>query len=68
MELVEDYDYTINYHLGKATIVIDVLSRKFATFSGCLITTQSCILKDLRRMGIDLVPKQYTYMLSTLMI
>ena len=28
MEFLEDYDCTINYHLGKANVVADALSRK----------------------------------------
>ena len=28
MELIKDYDYVIDYHLGKANVVADALSRK----------------------------------------
>ena len=28
LELVKDYDWEINYHLGKANVVVDVLIRK----------------------------------------
>lgn len=28
LELVMDYDCSINYHLGKANVVVDALSRK----------------------------------------
>ena len=47
LELVKDYDCTINYHPGKANVVADALSRKYAGFSGCLITSQPHILEDL---------------------
>ena len=30
MELIKDYDCVINYHLGKANVVVDALSRKSA--------------------------------------
>ena len=28
MELLEDYDFTLHYNLGKANIIADALSRK----------------------------------------
>ena len=28
MKLIKDYDYVIDYHLGKASVVADALSRK----------------------------------------
>ena len=28
MEFFEDYDFTLHYHLGKANVVVDALSRK----------------------------------------
>ena len=28
MEYLEDYDFTLHYHLGKANVVVDVLNRK----------------------------------------
>ena len=28
MKFLEDYDFTLNYHLGKAYVVVDALSRK----------------------------------------
>ena len=28
MELLKDYDYTIDYHPGKVKVVVDALSRK----------------------------------------
>jgi hypothetical protein len=31
LELLNDYDYSINYHLGKENVVADALSRKVAT-------------------------------------
>ena len=28
MEYLEDYDFTLHYHLGKANVVVDALGRK----------------------------------------
>ena len=28
MKLLEDYDFTLHYHSGKANVVVDALSRK----------------------------------------
>ena len=28
MEFLEDYDFTLHYHLGKANVVADALSQK----------------------------------------
>lgn len=31
MKLIKDYDYVIDYHLGKSNIIVDALSRKNKT-------------------------------------
>ena len=68
LEVVKNYDCTINYHPKKANVVADALSRKYVGFSGNLITTQPHILEDLRKIDIELVLNQYSYMLSTLKV
>ena len=39
LELVKDYDCSINYHPSKANVVADALSRKLSSFSAALLTT-----------------------------
>ena len=55
LELIKDYDCSINYHPGKVNVVADALSRKSSDFSATLLTTQKDIIKDLERMGIEIV-------------
>ncbi|TYK01415.1 ty3-gypsy retrotransposon protein [Cucumis melo var. makuwa] len=51
LELVKDYDYEILYHLGKANVVADALSRK-VSHSAALITRQAPLHRDLERAEI----------------
>ena len=37
IELLEDYDFSLLYHLGKANVVTDALSRKTTSMMACLI-------------------------------
>ncbi|KAI9162361.1 hypothetical protein LWI28_026525 [Acer negundo] len=55
LELVKDYDCTINYHPGKANVVADELSRKSSGCLAMLITTQKSILRDLEKYGIKMI-------------
>ena len=53
--MIKDYDCSINYHPGKANVVVDALSQKSFGFSTVLLTTQNEIIEDLERMGIEIV-------------
>ncbi|KAJ3679581.1 hypothetical protein LUZ60_017592 [Juncus effusus] len=54
LELMKDYDISIEYHPGKTNVVADALSRKrYATMSACIVYDRR-ILDDLRKMDIEL--------------
>ena len=55
LELIKDYDLEILYHPGKANVVADALSRKKQLNVAALITSQRCIIEDLRQMDIEVV-------------
>lgn len=54
MELIKDYDCTIEYHLGKANIVVDALSRKPLMSLSHLKLVRVPLLFDLRATRVNL--------------
>ena len=55
LELIKDYDCSINYHPSKANVVADALSQKPSNCLAALLTTQKEIIDDLERMEIEIV-------------
>nr|GFD49060.1 putative reverse transcriptase domain-containing protein [Tanacetum cinerariifolium] len=53
LELLKDYDTNIQYHIGKANVVADALSRKSGMVAG--IKVEEEIIRDLERLGIELL-------------
>nr|GFA03345.1 transposon Ty3-I Gag-Pol polyprotein [Tanacetum cinerariifolium] len=63
LELLKDYDTNIQYHLGKANVVADALSRKSGMIAG--IKVEEEIIRDLERLDIKLyVRGQHGYWAS----
>jgi hypothetical protein len=50
LELIKDCDYNIKYHLGKANVVVDALSRKLSSSTTTtMFTTRQEILLDMEK-------------------
>jgi hypothetical protein len=67
LELLKDYDYTINYHLGKANVVANALSRKTIAGSvSTMFTTKKELLLDLERAGVEMMVVEIQSYMSSL--
>ncbi|KAL0534585.1 hypothetical protein IC582_028876 [Cucumis melo] len=67
LELVKDYDCKILYHLSKANVVANTLSRK-VSHSAALITKQSPLLRDFERAKIVVSVGEVTLQLAQLSV
>nr|GEY29950.1 hypothetical protein [Tanacetum cinerariifolium] len=54
LELLKDYDANIQYHYGKANVVVDALGRKNSGIMACL-KIQPEIIKDIELIEVELV-------------
>lgn len=64
-ELIKDYDYTINFHHGKANIVADALSRKEKLN---VLTTSVELIKDFEKLEIEVrVPGSTDHVMCAMM-
>ena len=68
LELVKDYDCVINYHLGKANIVADALSRKSATNLATLLTTRKELLRGIENLELEIIREGETAPLAALSV
>ena len=54
MELIKDYDCTIEYHPGKANVVANALSRKFSGSLAYIQTIRLPLMIELRNLGVHM--------------
>ena len=66
LELVKDYDCEINYHPGKANVVVDALSKKSLIVMTTKYIDMKHLLMDLHNLELDIVPLGLTERLASL--
>ena len=49
MEFLEDYDFTLHYHLGKANVVVEALSRKLGGVLANIASQEWQMLETMRQ-------------------
>ena len=65
LELIKDYDYTIEYHPGKANVVADALSRRPESSLSHMRSGYLPLLVDLRALGVILEAEDSRALLAT---
>ena len=53
MEFLEDYDFTLHYHTGKANVVVDALSRKSQRVLPNIASPEWRMLETMRQFGLQ---------------
>ena len=53
MEFLEDYDFTLHYHTGKANVVADALSRKSRRALASIASRERWVLETVGQFGLQ---------------
>ena len=53
MEFLEDYDFTLHYHPGKAKVVVDALSRKSRGALASIASWEWRMLETVEQFGVQ---------------
>jgi hypothetical protein len=64
LELIKDYDLEVNYHPGKANVVVDALSRKDHCNHLELMPVSEPLCEEMRRLNLEVVPQGSLYALT----
>lgn len=68
LQLMKDYDLTLQYHLGKVNVVANALSRKSSASMACLLTQQKNLLIDLEELSVKVCIKELGGVLDHLQV
>ena len=68
IELLKDYDYTIEYHPGKANVVADALSRKSYGSLAYMDSVRSPLFLELQALNVDMKVDSQGVLLTTLRV
>jgi hypothetical protein len=63
LELIKDYDLEVHYHLGKANVVADALSRKHCNYV-TLETYNEALCEEMRKLNLEMVEHGNLYAVS----
>ena len=68
MELIKDYDLVIDYHLGKANVVVDALSQKSSVTLAHIHTAYVPLLLVMKILGVSLDCDSYGALVASLVV
>jgi hypothetical protein len=55
LELIKDYDLEIHYHLGKASVVADALSRKASCHCLTIRNPDTTLCQEMEKLNLGIV-------------
>ena len=68
LELLKDYTLDIKYHLGKANVIADALSRRLKGMIASLLTNELYLLRELEKFQIEIILPGEKTCLATLQV